>query len=111
MLNNFSENLKNSNRAVIVTGGDIDNEMVMECLSEGYAYLCAVDGGLKVLDALSYVPDYIVGDFDTVDIELVNTYRSKTNVIVEQHEPMKDDTDTQLAVKKLSQHYKEILIL
>ncbi len=65
-------------------------------------YVIAADGGLKVLERLNIIPDYIVGDFDSLGY-----VPNGCNVI--SHPVMKDDTDMMLAVEKaLELEAKEI---
>ena len=42
----------------------------------------------------------IVGDFDTVRPEILSYYRKMEHIIWEVHQPEKDDTDTELAIKR-----------
>ncbi len=60
----------------------------------------AVDGGLEAAKELDIIPDVIVGDFDTVHPEILAYYRKMEHIIWEVHQPEKDDTDTELAIKR-----------
>lgn len=53
----------------------------------------AVDAGYAQLKAMGIEPDLVVGDFDS--LKFVPDHPN-----IEQHPPVKDDTDTMLAVKK-----------
>ena len=59
----------------------------------------AVDGGLAAVKSLNIRPDAIVGDFDTVKGELLEEYRRMGGIAFEQHQPEKDETDTELALR------------
>ena len=61
-------------------------------------YVIAVDGGLAAVKQLDIRPDAIVGDFDTVKGELLEEYGQIEGITFEQHQPEKDETDTELAL-------------
>ena len=56
-----------------------------------------MDGGLKAVKELGLVPDYIVGDFDSVSSEVREEFRQYPYIVWEQHKPEKNETDTELA--------------
>lgn len=83
---------------LIVTGGDLDLEFAASFLKEEpFDKVIAVDAGLEAVDALNLVPDYIVGDFDTVKESVLEKYRKLPFIVWEQHKPEKNETDTELA--------------
>ncbi len=83
-------------KACIVTGGTIAEPFFTEYVDKHREeLLIVVDGALEVTHRLGMMPDYIVGDFDTVDNRLLEHYEK--NIIL-RHPPEKDQTDTELAV-------------
>lgn len=64
---------------------------------ETFDKIIAVDGGLKAVKELGLVPDYIVGDFDSVSNEIREEFRQYPFIVWEQHKPEKNETDTELA--------------
>lgn len=64
---------------------------------ETFDKIIAVDGGLKAVKELGLVPDYIVGDFDSVSNEIREEFRQYPFIVWEQHKPEKKVTDTELA--------------
>ena len=61
---------------------------------------------------LGLVPDVIVGDFDSVDPAVLAFYRKMEHIVWEVHQPEKDDTDTELALKRaMAMGAGEIVIL
>lgn len=83
---------------VIITGGKLDLAFARSFLEKNPAdKIIAVDGGLEAAEALGLVPDYIVGDFDTVHQEVVERFRKFPFIVWEQHKPEKNETDTELA--------------
>lgn len=83
---------------LIVTGGKLDLAFAQSFLEkEPFDRVIAVDGGLENAERLGLIPDYIVGDFDTVDPEVLERFRRKPYIVWEQHKPEKNETDTELA--------------
>lgn len=92
------------NHVLIVTGGYLNIDFAkayIETLSIDRVF--AVDKGLEYVDRLGLNPDYIVGDFDTVDKDLLAAYEKrnaagKMKAYVDRYPAKKDATDTELAV-------------
>ena len=83
--------------ACIVTGGALSEAFLFQYVTaHPEALLIVVDGALEVTHRLQLQPDYIVGDFDTVDQSLLECYDKK---IIFRHPPEKDQTDTELAIE------------
>ena len=83
---------------LIVTGGKLDLAFAQSFLEkESFDKVIAVDAGLEAAEALGLVPDYIVGDFDTVKSDVIGRYRQMPFIVWEQHKPEKNETDTELA--------------
>lgn len=83
--------------ACIITGGDLQEQFLTEYLDKHREMLrIVVDGALGVTHRLGIKPDYIVGDFDTVNQELLQFYDKE---IILRHPPEKDQTDTELAIE------------
>ena len=55
---------KSMQRAVIISGGNIDEDLALRFLSRK-PFLIAADRGLKFLEAHGISADLIVGDFDS----------------------------------------------
>ena len=82
--------------ACIITGGTLSSSFLSEYVAEHPEnMLIVVDGALEITHQLGLHPNYIVGDFDTVNQELLKHYNE--NIIV-RHPPEKDQTDTELAI-------------
>lgn len=89
------------NKTLILTGGEIDIDFARNFIKNNkYNIVIAADAGLVIADKLSIIPDYIVGDFDTVNPLLMYKYEKDENVKIIRFKPEKDFTDTQIAVKK-----------
>lgn len=61
--------------------------------------MIAVDRGLEVLYELAITPNHVVGDFDSVNIEVLQFYQNNPNVIFHKYNPKKDYTDTDIALE------------
>ncbi len=86
-----------SKRAYIITGGTLSDKFLADYVAAHPADLIVVvDGALEVTHRLGILPDYIVGDFDTVNQSLLEFYDEK---IILRHPPEKDQTDTELAIE------------
>lgn len=48
---------------------------------------------------MAIVPNYVVGDFDSVSKEILQYYQKNPQVIFKQFNPEKDNTDTEIAMK------------
>lgn len=89
------------NNTLILTGGDLRTEFVKEYMKgKKFDIVIAVDGGLTVADKANVKPDYIVGDFDTVNSILLYKYEKMEEVKILRYKPEKDATDTGLAIQK-----------
>lgn len=79
---------------VIVTGGTNNKNFVKKHLETNkYGIIIAVDRGLEVLDTLKIEPNYIVGDFDSINKDILKKYENMKQKIIELN-PEKDLTDT-----------------
>lgn len=86
-----------NNTTLIVTGGNI-NEQFLKTRLKNCNNIIAVDNGLKILHELNVLPNYIVGDFDTIDNNILKEYEKNESVQICKYSPQKDYTDTDLAI-------------
>lgn len=102
-----------SKRTVIVSGGMVEKDFALPILkSEDTEFIIGVDSGLKFLYDNEIKPDYIVGDFDSAPRSLVSYYRKELNVPVREFNPVKDASDTEIALRLcIGLNRKEIWIL
>lgn len=88
-----------SKKGIIISGGTIDEEFALQVLSEIQPeYVIGVDRGLEFLYNHKVMPTHIVGDFDSVDAEVVEFYQTKTKVPIRRFRPEKDASDTEIAL-------------
>ena len=86
--------------AVIVTGGVLEEELVLETIKNlDTPWIIGVDRGVEFLYRHNIVPSYIVGDFDSLPEEIVEYYKTETKVPVREYNPVKDASDTEIAIR------------
>ncbi len=102
-----------SKRIVIVSGGEIDTELTLSILKQPESRcIIAVDKGMEFLYEHKIMPSYIVGDFDSVKAEVADYYRNETTVPIREFNPIKDASDTEIAIRMaITLGCTELLIL
>ncbi|WOO36501.1 thiamine diphosphokinase [Anaerocolumna sp. AGMB13020] len=102
-----------SDGILIITGGEITFPFVRDYLAgRSFDKVIAVDRGLMAAKQLNLAVDYAVGDFDSVSEEVITYYKQKSGVQIVEYNPMKDATDTELALDlAVSLEPEQILIL
>lgn len=84
-------------KILIITGGNISKEFLQKHLEKNeYSKIIAADRGLEVLNKININPDYIIGDFDSVNKNILEQYK---NIPITYLKPEKDFTDTHMALK------------
>lgn len=84
---------------MIISGGDITDELTLRSLSGGNIGVIGVDRGIEFLYRHKIVPNYIVGDFDSVNEEVARYFREETDVPIKEYNPVKDASDTEIAIR------------
>lgn len=83
---------------LIITGGKINKNFAKKYLkSNKYDIIIAVDKGLETIDYLKLEPQYILGDFDSVNTKILEKYKTQ-NIKIIKLNPEKDLTDTHSAI-------------
>lgn len=84
-------------KILIIAAGNINKEFLQNLLKENkYDEVIAADKGLEILNEIGIKPDYIIGDFDSVNKEILEQYK---NIPITYLKPEKDFTDTHMALK------------
>ncbi len=87
-------------KIIIVSGGMLEEEFVLPVIKEDEnAYIIGVDRGMEFLYRNHIMPSYIVGDFDSVNKDVADYYRNETRVPIREYNPVKDASDTEIAVR------------
>ena len=97
---------------LIVTGGEIYKNFLKKHLKiNKYDIIIAVDKGLETLDILNINPNYVVGDFDSIDKTILRKYEN-TQIEIIKLNPEKDLTDTHSAINlAIGLKSKKIIII
>ena len=83
------------NKTLIITGGKINEQFLVEEVKQNYETIIAVDKGLETALKLNIHIHHIIGDFDSVHIG----DGVSTNIQIHKLNPEKDYTDTHMALK------------
>lgn len=89
-------------KILLLSGGFVDEEFAAGFLKKHcFDKIIAVDGGLETAFRLAASPlTDIVGDFDTVEPEILKLYREMPDgPVIHRFNPEKDYTDTDIALK------------
>ena len=87
-------------RCVIISGGSVDDAFALEQMQMIQPeIIIGVDSGLKFLYRNQIMPTHIVGDFDSVDSDVIAFYKNETQVPIREFNPVKDASDTEIALK------------
>lgn len=92
------------NNILIITGGQVDIDFLIEHTDRvRYDKIIAADKGLVAADQCNILLDYIVGDFDSVSVEILEKYKGKSTPI-DTFPTEKDKSDTQIAIELALMH-------
>jgi thiamine pyrophosphokinase len=85
-------------KAVIIAGGTPPSQKLLnkEIIA---STVIAADSGANCLWEYQINPDYLIGDFDSIDNKILQFWENK-NIPIERHPQNKDETDAELALKK-----------
>ena len=86
-------------KVCIVLNGEVKNYSKTKeiIVNENYDYIIAADGGCNHLYKMNITPDYIIGDLDSVDEEVISYYKSKY-VLLKKYPTHKDETDSEICI-------------
>ena len=88
-----------SRKTVIVSGGLIERDFVLSLLKEqDFTFIICADRGLEFLSEEGIEPTHIVGDFDSLKPHILEKYCNNPNVKIRMFSPIKDKTDTEIAL-------------
>ena len=109
--NIFSEYEKTKTKIVIFANGEADALDFFDKVAKGANYIICCDGGAGFAAKLGLVPHLIVGDFDSLDVNIKADYENKSVTFAE-FPVEKNATDLEMAVEMaLQKSPDEIIIL
>lgn len=82
---------------IILNGEVKDYQAINGIIKNNYDYIICADGGSNHAYNMGIIPDYIIGDLDSVDYK-VKQYFKGCNVIFEKFPAKKNETDTELCI-------------
>lgn len=82
----------------IFTGGNLDKQ-ILSNIDISNKLIIGVDYGIEWLFNQNIVPDYFVGDFDSIDVNLLNKLNKDYKQRIIKYSVNKDETDTELALR------------
>ncbi len=89
---------KECNMSVVIISGGRLEQSALPFLKEKQAVI-AVDGGLEFCYHNHISVDYVVGDFDTIKLDILAYYQKEGKAQIKAYEPEKDMTDTKAALE------------
>lgn len=94
-------------KAIIFLNGEYnyEKEFVQKTIQKNDVVFCA-DGGGNYCYEYEITPNYIIGDLDSIKLEILNNYK-KNGVKIEKYNPEKDYTDFELILQKIEQYEHE----
>lgn len=99
-------------KAVIISGGSLDTSFARSVLDHVQPeILIGVDRGLFFFHANGILPTHVVGDFDSIDQGILPFYREHPEIEVRAYNPVKDATDTEIALRLAVELQAEEVIL
>ena len=85
---------------VLICSGEINDEFSLVCLKQIKPdCIIGVDKGLEFCYRNHVIPDWILGDFDSISKEVIDWYREQQEIPIRQYKPEKDDTDARLGME------------
>lgn len=93
-------------KILIITGGRIDEDFALSFLEKkNFDHVIVVDGALAFWNKVGSNScihinfDHLVGDFDTISLDILNKYLDRGDIEIHRFNPEKDYTDTDIALK------------
>lgn len=94
--------------AIIIGNGKEIDKKIIENID--FDYIICADGGLEKAKKYGIIPDIIIGDFDSVNLDILKEYESY-NIPINKFPAEKDSTDMELAVEfAISKGYNNIIL-
>ena len=99
-------------KTVLVCGGKIEDSFALPALEKIRPdCIIGIDRGLEFCYKYNIIPQYILGDFDSIAPEVLEYYEN-SGIPVERYQPEKDATDTRIGLElALKLKSREIFLL
>ena len=98
------------NKCIILANGKSPQLSVIEYLKKkNYSTLICADGGANSANKLKIVPDFILGDFDSIDKQTLNKFKANSKIIQIKRQ---NDTDVEKCLKfAIKKKFSEAVLL
>jgi Thiamine pyrophosphokinase len=83
--------------SAIISGGTPPSEKLLRDYLNQVDFVIAADKGCECLYNYNIIPDLLIGDFDSANIDVLNKAKLKIKEVLE-FPPEKDYTDTEIAL-------------
>jgi len=98
-------------KALLVSGGDIENIELIKKVAKDMDFIICADGGTDYCIDANLIPDIIVGDLDSISKRGID-FIEKNKISIVKFPVKKDNTDTELAIDYLIEKgFRDITIL
>jgi len=85
---------------LLLCGGPLEEVFCLNVLEKLQPYcIIGIDRGLDFCYRNQIHPDYILGDFDSIDKEILDYYENQSEIPVKRYKPEKDATDTRIGLE------------
>jgi len=97
-------------KCLIIANGDLPKKSDINRLKKiGFSSIFCADGGANSAYKLNIIPNYIIGDFDSIKDEVLNYYEGKSNLI---RYTGQNDTDVEKVIKfVIKKGFKKVVLL
>ncbi len=100
--------MQNTKCLIFASAEIYDYDFIIEYLNDSTIICC--DGGIKHTKKLNIKPDFIIGDLDSADSEILDFYKNE-NVTIYQFPSKKEFTDLELCLDfAINNDFKEIFV-
>ena len=91
---------------LIFANGPVPTSLALTELLAQTDFIIAADGGASVCKTFEVLPDILIGDFDSIESDLLKDYEGR-NVTILRFSPHKDATDLELALDEAQRKHAE----
>jgi thiamine pyrophosphokinase len=97
-------------KCIIIANGKSPTKKVVEYFySKGFSTIICADGGANSAKKLDIIPDFIIGDLDSIDQQVLKYFQSKSTIIKIKRQ---NDTDVEKCLKfAIKKGFKEVILL